>query len=80
MFVQTYSLRAKDIDTAMACMEQVISNGYHSERDLFVARLCFEVLIRFKKGNEAQVVVPKVLNHFYQLDATFKESPILNFV
>ena len=42
----TFYLRANDIGLAIKALKNVMKAGYKGEQDLFVARLCFEVLIR----------------------------------
>lgn len=61
-----------------------MKQGYLSEYDLFVARLCFEVIIRNKDDQTGLEMAAKVVAHFKQ-DKSFgkeviRESPLLNFV
>lgn len=45
--------------------------GYKGERDLFVARLCFEMLCRCEGTQE----VKKIRNHFKDV-----KSPLINYI
>ena len=51
-------------------MKAVMKDAYQSEYDLFVLRLCLEVLIRFRKDDHAlNKGVKHVLDHFRGLDS-----------
>ena len=61
-----------------------MKQGYLSEYDLFVTRLCFEVIIRNKDDKKGLEMAAKVVEHFKQ-DKSFGkdiiiDSPLLNFV
>lgn len=61
-----------------------MKQGYLSEYDLFVARLCLEVIIRNKNDKQGLVHAEKVVKHFKD-DKSFgkdviRESPLLNFI
>ena len=49
----TCYLRGLDVDGAQRAMAEVMKEGYKTEYDLFVVRLCLEVLIRFKATSGA---------------------------
>mmetsp|Transcript_4185 Transcript_4185/g.7100 ORF Transcript_4185/g.7100 Transcript_4185/m.7100 type:complete len:228 (-) Transcript_4185:41-724(-) len=70
-----YSLRAGNLESSISSLKQMKRFGYDSEQDLFVVRLCFEVLIRNREDNLGCSQVPKILAEFSEL-----KSPLVNFV
>ena len=57
-----------------------MKSGYQGEQDLFVVRLCLEVLIRNYKDEESALnQVPKVMEAFKHLPAV-QTSPLVHFV
>jgi hypothetical protein len=61
----TFFLRANDFDNAINSMKELMKSGYQGEQDLFVVRLCLEILIRnYKKAEFALSAVEKVINAF----------------
>jgi hypothetical protein len=51
LYSKAYSfyLRANDLKSAIKAIKEVMKSGYKGEQEMFVARLCFEVLIRSYK-------------------------------
>lgn len=82
----TQSLRSQDVDGAIEAMKAVMKDAYYSEYDLFVTRLCLEVLIRCRTDDYAvNKGVKHVVEHFRGLSAAgygmdqIQSSPLLNF-
>ena len=50
-------LRALDYEGALKALNKVMNEGYKTEYDLFVARFCLEVLIRWKGDSGADKLV-----------------------
>lgn len=51
-----FFLRGGDIDKAIVALKQVMKSGYYGEQDLFVIRLCLEVLVRNYKNKQFAIV------------------------
>ena len=62
------------------CIKEVMKNGYHSEKDLFVARLCLEILIRFRNEQKCGDKVKLIQGVFCNGDPDIKNSPLMNFI
>ena len=60
----SYFLRANDLENAIKALKEVMKSGYKNEQDLYVARLCFEVLIRNHKDQTGVKMVQLVVNAF----------------
>jgi hypothetical protein len=78
-------LRGMYLEGITAAMENVMKEAYKSEYDLFVGRLCLELLIRTSQIDEAYDAVNKVLLKYRSIsDAAYgadviKRSPLLNY-
>jgi len=73
----TFFLRANEIENAIVAIREVMLTGYKNEQDLFVARLCLEVLIRnYKDQQRALSTVNTVLAAFPEQAS----SPFVTFV
>jgi len=71
----SFFLRANSIPEAVECLKEVIKYAYDSERDLFPARLCFEVLIRnHKDGSGVKMVEEIQTKHFTE------KTPLFNLM
>ena len=60
----TFYLRADDLVNAIKALREVMQSGYKGEQDLFVARLCFEVLIRNYKDKSGLTKIEMITNSF----------------
>lgn len=75
-----FFLRANDIPSAVMAVKQVMKSGYQGEQDLFVVRLCFEILIRNYKNKEAALAkVSEVIESFKDRPEIYGQSPLVNF-
>lgn len=54
-------MKARDVDNAIKCMEEVMKLGYQGEQDLFIARLQLDLIARYEGGLEAS---KRVAKHF----------------
>ena len=64
----SYYLRANKLDNAILAIKHVMKSGYPGEQDLFVARLCFEVLVRNHKKTPEEIETM-----IQQISASFPE-------
>ena len=81
----TYSLRAKDVQSAVTQIQKVMKNSYHSEQDLFIFRLCLEVIIRLKEDLVGVNKVQGILDHFINQKNLYghdviEKSPLINLI
>lgn len=74
----SFFLRSNDLDSTIACLKEVMKRGYQGEEDLFVVRLCFEVLIRNRKDGSGIRQVAAIREAFKMDDA--RDAPLYNFV
>lgn len=83
--LQKMYLRGMHLEGITAAMESTMKEAYKSEYDLFVGRLCLELLIRNSQVDEAYDAVNKVLLKYRSMsDAAYgadviKKSPLLNY-
>ena len=76
----SYLLRGNDIPGCITALKQVMKSGYHGEQDLFVFRLCCEILIRnYRKKSVAIDGVRAVLAAFYDNERVFN-APLVNMM
>jgi len=69
--------KARDDKEVISCLERAMTYGYQSEQDLFVARACFDMLLRSTEIAKTR----GILAHFSDVkDTSGADSPLLQFV
>ena len=60
----TFNLRSGNFESCIKNLESVMSYGDNNEKDLFITRFCFEMMIRQRKDNKGINLTNKILEHF----------------